>query len=71
VEYQPYWKRSNVDTSKEFRPLMGPDLINMPNPVLLLLKMIMMILYKENEYLHMFEFPACNAWAIVLHKCLL
>jgi hypothetical protein len=70
VKYQPYGKRCNGNTSKGCRSLMGPDLINRPNSVLLL-KMIIMILYKENKYLHMFEFSVCDAWAIVLHKFLL
>jgi len=49
---------------------MGPDRITRPNLALLLIMKIM-ILYKDNDYLHTFEFPACDAWTIVLHKFLL
>jgi len=50
---------------------MKPDRVTRPDPLLLLMMMIVMILYRGNDYLHTFEFPACDAWVIVLSKFLL
>jgi len=46
VKYQPYGKGGNGNTSKDFGLLMGRDPVTRPNPLLLLLlKMMIMILY--------------------------
>jgi len=73
VKCRPGGKPGNDNITKDIRLLIGPDLVTRPTPLLLLLLLllpiiIVMILHNGNEYLHTFEFPACDAWAIFLFK---
>lgn len=60
VKCRPRGKPGNVNISKNFRLLIGPDLVTRPEPLLLLLLSIIlvMILHNGNQYLHTTEFPA-------------
>jgi hypothetical protein len=66
VKCRPCGKPGNGNTPNYFRLLLETDLVMRHNPMLLLLLMI--VLCNRNEYLHTFEFPACDTWAIILFK---
>ena len=72
VKCRPGGKPGNDNITKHFGLLIGPDMVTRPNTVLLLLLLlpiiIVIVLHNGNEYLHTFEFPACDAWAIFLFE---
>ena len=49
---RPCGKPGNGYTSTDYRLLLEPELVMRPNPLLLLLLMIMIALYKGSDYLH-------------------